>query len=67
MTGRRVAAVIALAVAAAAGGTAVGAGPAAAAEHYEGSQVGPQFALVRIGQVENPLAELLKHVAVLSR
>ncbi|MGP4112149.1 hypothetical protein ACTWP5_14685 [Streptomyces sp. 4N509B] len=45
--------------------TTLGAGAARADELHEGTTVGPQFALVSIGQIENPLGSVLQNAQVL--
>jgi hypothetical protein len=51
-----------------AAGLAAGVCPAVASaeETYADSRVGPQFALIRTGQIEDPLEHLLERVSVLS-
>ncbi|MGP3970388.1 hypothetical protein [Streptomyces sp. 6N223] len=45
--------------------SALGAGAASADESYgDNARLGPQFALIRIGQVEDPLEHVLDHVTV---
>jgi hypothetical protein len=46
--------------------SAVGAGAASADENYDDTRVGPQFALIRTGQIEDPLENVLDHLAVLA-
>jgi hypothetical protein len=55
-------------VVATAAGLAAGVCPAVASaeETYSDSRVGPQFALIRTGQIEDPLEHLLERVSVLS-
>lgn len=55
-----------LAVVAAAGAaTAMGADAASADEYYEDSALGSQFALVKTGQIDDPLEDVLEHASFL--
>jgi hypothetical protein len=45
--------------------SALGAGAASADESYgDGSRIGPQTALIRTGQIDDPLEHVLDHVTV---
>ncbi len=45
--------------------TALGAVGASAEESYTNSPLGPQFALVKTGQIDDPLEKVLEHTTVL--
>jgi hypothetical protein len=48
------------------GATALGAGAVQADEHYSGNtNIGPRFALVGTGQIDDPLEDVLEHAAIL--
>lgn len=46
--------------------SAFGAGVACADENYHDSPLGPQVALVKVGQVDDPMEDVLEHVSVLA-
>ncbi|MFR9726179.1 hypothetical protein ACL02R_22845 [Streptomyces sp. MS19] len=49
-----------------AGAAALGAGAAAADEHYAGdTRIGPRFALIGTGQIDDPLEDVLEHATIL--
>lgn len=62
----RVWARVAVAVAAAPAGVVLPAGAAAADEHYDGTVTsGSSFALLRTGQIDDPMEDVLEHTLLL--
>ncbi|WP_052849656.1 hypothetical protein [Streptomyces avicenniae] len=46
-------------------GAALGTGTAAADEHYAGdTRIGPRFALIGTGQIDDPLEDVLEHATL---
>ncbi|MEO3750454.1 hypothetical protein [Streptomyces sp. B6B3] len=67
MNGRRARAIARWSAVAATAGitTVLGAGGASADESYTDSPLGPQFALVKTGQIDDPLEKVLERATVL--